>query len=423
MFTTKNLVLMLALFGSAHMALAHEESTFSSGNTVYRMKYTTTFKASPADEAGYLIKAYRHSNYLVGSLAYQKMRENKNATGAPLRTKDDVKVTKVNAVDASTVEVTYEYDSDVVLDRDDLDHYALYLPENYEKIEKLDEDEIAACSFEPAYVNTENLLSFYWLPLAKHCEIPYQSLEASLTPASLKETYPDYPRLAKDGTISIAILVGKMNENSNHNPYGNDESGVEYREITRRLKKLGFVSTDFVQAKDLDHSSEETFSAAMGSVSVVVKLIYGNSVYATEAQKPGVLDFYDHYVKLAKENSLVVYSGHAGFLLTPGSLGFHAKYPLVLDQDRYQIFMMNGCQTTVYAHPMFTVKNTANLDLFVNSRETPINSRATTALIEAIATWAKTGTWTSYSKLVNQMDAVGAMLGVMGEQDNPTKPY
>jgi hypothetical protein len=62
---------------------ASELSVFSSGNEVYRMKFTTTIKvASMAVEADYLTKAYRHSNYLVGQLAYVKRSENSSATGA-----------------------------------------------------------------------------------------------------------------------------------------------------------------------------------------------------------------------------------------------------------------------------------------------------------------------------------------------------
>lgn len=427
MLDYRNFVRAILIFGAisaAKYARASEQSVFSSGNDVYRMKYTTTIKVVPAAvEADYLTKAYRHSNYLVGQLAYVKRRENSSATGAPLRKKEDVKVTKVKIVDATTAELTYAYDGEVVLDRSELETFTLYLPENYEAIEKLGEDEIAACSFQPGFVSNEDLLSFYWFPFAKNCEIPHQTLTATLTPAPAKVTYPDYPRLVKDGVITVALLVGKMEENSNHNPYRGDESAIEYKEVIKRLKKLGFIRTNTVVPEDLDHSYEETFEATLGEIKMVVNLVYGNSVYATEDQMEGVRDFYRHYLKLAKSSSFVVYSGHAGFLLTPGSLGFHEKYPLVLDQDRYQIFVMNGCQTTVYAHPMFSVKGTQNLDLFVNSRETIINSKASTAILDAIAVWAKYGTWTSYPKLVGQMDAVDAMLGVVGEQDNPLAPY
>jgi hypothetical protein len=262
-----------------------------------------------------------------------------------------VKVTKVKPLDATTAELTYDYEGEVVLDRSELENFTLYLPESYEAIEKLSEEEIAACSFQPSFVSNEDLLSFYWFPFAKYCEIPYQTLQASLTPAPAKVTYPDYPRLVKDGVIQVALLVGKMEENSNHNPYRGDESTIEYKEVIKRLKKLGFIRTNSVVPEDLDHSYQETFEATLGKIKMVVNLIYGNSVYATEDQMEGVRDFYRHYLRLAKTSSFVVYSGHAGFLLTPGSLGFHPKYPLVLDEDRYQILVMNGCQTTVYAHP------------------------------------------------------------------------
>lgn len=427
MFDYRNLVRLILVLGAISAAKhvrASEQSTFGPGQTVYRLKYSTTMNVLHAEtEAAYLVKAYRQSNYLVGQLAYSPRTENGSAVGAPLRLKEDVKVSKVKELAGGRAEVTYDYNGEVVLDREGLKEFTLYLPKDYEAIEKMDAYDIAACSFEPGYVASEDILSIYWTPFAKRCGIEHVEAKGILSPIAMKETYPDYPRLVKDGVISVAILVGTMDESSNNNPYGADESGGEYGKIVKKMKKMGFVRTESSISKNFNASSEETFEATMGKIKVVAKLVFGNSVYASEERRDGVMDFYDHYVKLAKESSYVVYSGHAGFMLESGSITFHKKYPLVLDQDRYQIFMMNGCQTADYAHAYFGVKGSKNLDLMVNVFETPVNYRTVTAMLDAISSWAYDNEWTTYSTIVRQMDMVDATLGVLGEQDNPTKPY
>lgn len=154
-----------------------------------------------------------------------------------------MKISGVKLIDAKLAEITYDYDSEVVPDRSGLTAFTVYLPEDFEAINAMKVSAIASCSFEPGYVDNEFLLSVYWTPFASRCSIPFQTIHASLTSVSPKITYPDYPRLVKDGVISVAILVGKMEEDSYHNPYRGDESTSEYRQVLKRMKKLGFVRT------------------------------------------------------------------------------------------------------------------------------------------------------------------------------------
>lgn len=79
-------ILLLGMISAAKYVNASEQSVFLRGNNVYRLKYTTSIKvAREPIEDSYLTKAYRHSNYLVGQLAYSPRKENGSATGAPLR--------------------------------------------------------------------------------------------------------------------------------------------------------------------------------------------------------------------------------------------------------------------------------------------------------------------------------------------------
>jgi len=421
------LVLLLALLSVSRHAHAHESSIFSQGKEVYQMHYSTHINVSPkTSDEEYLRIATLHTNYLVGAIAYIKDADNQNANGAPLRKKGDIKVSSITKNTDGSIDLQYSYDGEVVLDREDMTAYTLYLPEKLEAIDKLDGVAIGNCSL-GAYAKTPDIFPVYWTPFNKYCEVPYITVAATLAPIVMKTTYPDYPRLAKDGVIQTAVFVGKMNEKAVHNPYkvmGRDESRSEYLEIVRDLKSHGFVRTEVIKAENLDTSYQETFEATIGDFKFVVKMVYGNSVYFVDGQIKGITDFYDQYLKIAKESAFVVYSGHAGFMVQASGTGFYDKKQLKLDADRYQIFVMNGCQTNDYIYPMFALKGgSKNLDMFINARESIVNPLATTAMMDAMVTWARNGTWTSYPTLVSKMDSVDAMLGVVGEQDNPVAPY
>ena len=424
-------ILLLGVLSACKIASAGETSIFSDGNVVYQMHYSTHFsvkkKATPEE---YLALAVHHNDYTVGALAYIKDQSNSYATGAPLRKKGDVKVDAVKEVTVNgavgTVDISYSFDGEVVLDHDSLTSYTLYFPKDLEATDAMKDVDFSACSL-GGYATTSDIFPIYWTPFNRHCAIENYSVTATLSPVVMKNTYPDYPRLVKDGTIQVALVIGKMEENAGHNPYRNysgDDSRGEYLEIVKHLKKMGFVRMGLaVIPVDLDTSYEETFEATFNKIKFVVKMVFGNSVYSTEEQSAGIKDFYHHYLALAKESALVVYSGHAGFLVGAGGTSFYGKMQLVLDPDRYQIFVMNGCQTNDYIYPFFALKSSANMEFFLNARESIVNSKASTAMIDAMVSWANFDRWTSYPVLVSQMDSVDAMLGVVGEQDNPVAPY
>jgi len=421
---------LILVFTATH-AESSERSVFSRGNVVYQMHYSTHFTAKKrATEAEYLVLAVHHNDFTVGSIAYNKDKENSFSSGAPLRKKGDVKVNLISEVPDSKgqkVDIAYSYDGEVVLDQDGLTNYTLYFPLDLEATDALGADEFSSCSL-GAYATYSDILPIYWTPFNRYCEISNYSVNATLSPLIMKTTYPDYPRLVKDGSIQIALLIGKMVENADHNPYRlfmGDESRTEYQTITKHLKKMGFERTSQILPDGLDTSYEETLEANFNGIKFVVKMVYGNSVNATEAQRPGITDFYLKYFKLAKESSYVVYSGHAGFLVAPDGVTVHAPKTtkFELDPDRYQIFVMNGCQTNDYIYPLFALKSPNNIQMFLNARESIVNANASTVMIDAMVSWANFNYWTKYSDLVSKMDSVNAMLGVVGDQSAPTEPY
>lgn len=427
MFSHRNLVriiLFLGAISASKYVRAHTESTFADGKQVYHLKYTThiTVTKKESDEE-YLALARKHTNFLVGNFVYNPQELNSGAKGTSLRKNGDVKLdcTEENADRSITVQ--YTYDGEVVLDKKELTTYTLTLPKFIEDIATYRGATKRACSFHN-YAEDNDILANYWMPSNEDCKIPTMTVEAKLEAAETKTTYPDYPRLAKDGVIQIAIFEGKLKEEADHDPYADgmkDPTRWEYQKIAKHLKANGFTLTESKAADGINSSSQETFEATVGKIKFVVKMFYGNSV--DSSQTTGNDEFYARFLEVSKESAVVIYSGHSGFFAHPNGESFYEGFEPAWDADRYQIMIMNGCQTNDSIYPFYTKKTVKNLDLFINALETPINDLVTTSLIDALTSWAKDSKWTDYPTLVNQMDVKKAILGVVGEQDNPTEAY
>jgi hypothetical protein len=420
----------LSVFASL-AAYAGPTSTFNDGNQVYRMNFTTSLVLSSAiPESDYLITAVKHSGFLIGDLAYIHEKENQNAIGSPLRVDGDVKIAKVEKRADGSSEVFYTYDGEVVLNRTGLNHYLLYLPTEYESLTKLPKTELGVCSIYKT-ANSLPILDMlipYWNPFInpRNCKIAYREITASLTPVADTNAYPDYPRLVKDGEIKISVFFAKMTAGDPNHPLssvfgGGPRSGSvqEYQEFVKRLKKQGFVRTELIQNQGNQTNYQEIYRLDLPRAKIRVHLVYGDAVH----QGPAMGEYSALYVKAAQEDSVVLYSGHSGFLIDASGLNFYSDMQIQWDQDRYQIFSMNGCQTNYYLLPMFQKKSSKNFDIFVNALEVYANYQGSLSPITAIVNWADHNQWTSYKDLARQMDFGKGMTGVVGEHDNPTAPY
>jgi len=390
------------------------------------MHFTTQINVSKKKTASqYLELATAHTNFLVGALAFNPSKPNLRALGNTLRKIGDVKVNSVNENEDETIVLDYSYDGEVVLDRTGLSYYLLELPSDIEGVAKLKKEDFENCSA-AGYASEPSVFTQYWTPFNHGCTVKHYSVKASLEPVETKVTYPDYPRLVKEGVIKIAILAGKMENTANHNPYtddAKDEERDEYLDIVNHLLDMGFVRTYTKVPADNNTSYEEKLEGTFGKTKMVVTMIFGNSIYWEEGVSAGNEEFYQHYLNLVRDSSFILYTGHAGFLVDPDGTRFYTDDAPKLDPNLYQIVVMNGCQTTNNLLPFFASKSSLNLDMIVNAKETTTNESASKSPIDAMITWAREGVWTSYPDLIKSMDTEKAMLGVDGEQDNPTEPY
>ena len=421
----------LLLLGCGSLpAFASPASIFNDADQVYRMHYATSLVMSAAvPESQYRLMAVKHNSFLIGDLAYIRESENGNAMGSPLRLDGDVKIDHVEKRADGSSEVFYSYDGEVVLNRKGMTHYRLYLPNDYESLTKLDSRELGVCSvYKTANsIPTLDLLAPYWNPFInpRHCRIPYHEIEADLKPVSLQTTYPDYPRLVKDGEIPISIFMGKMQARDPNAPvtsvFGAPMSSAvqEYRTLTKGLRRLGFVRTEVIHDRHDRSNYQEFYSLNTSRAKIRIHLVYGDSIF----QGSTMDEFNALYVKAVQEDSAIFYSGHSGFLVDASGLNLYPDMQIRFDPDRYQILSLNGCQTNYYLYPIYQRKSSKNLDVFLNALETYSNVNGTLKPVEAIVAWAQKDRWTSYPELVREVDTENGMMGVVGEQDNPTAPY
>ncbi len=123
-------------------------------------------------------------------------------------------------------------------------------------------------------------------------------------------------------------------------------------------------------------------------------------------------EFNSRWVAALNESSVMIYSGHSGFWVDGEGLNFYNDMPTEMNQNRYQIAAINGCQSASYFYPIHEAKP-RNLDLFVNVRPSVANPAVTSDLVASIVNWARYGEKTTYLELVNGMNQVGALTGVI----------
>lgn len=419
-----SLIAFFILMKSAHASVT---DVFVKPHAVYQMSFSASLMTTKKnDRDQYLKLAEQQAGYLVGSMAIERKVPNRNFTGGPLYQKGDITLDEVIEHDDGRVGVFYRYHGKVVIDEAGLKAYEVYLPIDIESISSIDRELIYYCtnrwdrSYDPA------ALPFTWNPFAsKKCGISYQAIKTSLSEVRdvRSETYPEYPRMVRDGVIRIAYLVGKMDPRSDHEIARGqqmDPSKVEYSEVIGHLKKNGFQKSEketrlpvLIDSQSDQYTSlRETWVKSAGSIRIEVNMIFGNSVFSIPEQKLSFDDFQKQLESLAPKSSVLIYSGHSGFQMDNAVAQF----------DGYQLIAMNGCQTSASADSFFRKKSSQNLDLIVNVRQTRANVLVMTSTMDAIVDWTEKGIWTPYSVLIRKMDMVESMLGVLGDEDNTSKP-
>lgn len=138
-----------------------------------------------------------------------------------------------------------------------------------------------------------------------------------------KTTYPEFHRLFEDKKVDIFVYYGHVD---------NEEIGAS-ADLKTWLEGKGYqaVPVDSPSGTPTNHLK---YSKVIEGIEVSVEWTWGIDPTAREA-----------FLKSLKTHEVIVYDGHAGYGQTiDQKFAMDDSYP----DDRYQVFMLNGCQTYKY---------------------------------------------------------------------------
>ena len=348
--------------------------------------------------------------------------------------------------------IHYTYEGTIVLESGPRTHYPVLLPINPEAMWR------KTSAIKPYNPCTEkddqgkDDFSYFWSPELPGCGVliqegeDYQVIQAQVVrKPNTEHSRPQYEDMPDArGNIHISLLMGMDASWKNPNPVesakdrsNDDLNAKNYREIRRRLKRLGFT------ARKLTHEEiRKVIPVDTRPLPYVEE--YERSYNGNRAKKIGVTLFFgksdiseaswgfDYYLKRGWEKSAVtIYDGHSG-------LGTNLVIPMLerkmgvrfnIPKERYQIFYANSCSSYAYYNKSFfdrkkSLKDpygTKGLDVITAGLPTPFEGGVETdmSLIQAIHNWAERGTMTGYKELMRRLENDN-LAGVNGDEDNPT---
>ena len=356
--------------------------------------------------------------------------------------KEDFQLTNVKVSEKPGVTgvwvIKYSYIGKILVENGPKDDYEITLPVNptliYQAgiVTAADGSVTYPCT--DHHYQSEGDFWYFWNPLQKDCPLvegkDYFRVDASIERiANTEETYPEYNRLAKKGTIAIDMIFG-MYENSERDPaVSQDAGGQNYMRHRKELVGMGYtartLSTSEVSA--LVHFTSmpfiEEFKKETPQGTILVRAFYGNTTDSADG-------FHWFYRDSLQNSAVMIYDGHSGLggFLNINELEDEEGYKITFAVNQYQIYYFNSCSSYSYYNKAYFArkataadpKGTHNLDIISNGLETSFDVSHDTnlALVKAIDLWATTGKATSYQKLASTIDS-GNLTGINGDEDNP----
>lgn len=266
-----------------------------------------------------------------------------------------------------------------------------------------------------------------WNPKASGCTIDEADVvraKAADIKAHAKETsdkFPEYTEMWKDGRLDVVAIFGIITSNT-PSDYGYGEAR-RFLEGAKGKLKDAKVTEDAKSASILQQQTL-TGKATIGGVDkdVSVTVIVVQELQSVRA------DFDTTYDVLSEKADLILYNGHAGLGKNVNALARKGK----VAKDKYQLVLMNGCQTFAYLDTtIFDRRREANgaqndpdgtrfLDIMGNALPGYANNLASmsSTLFAAAVTPEKPQ---SYRQLMETMPASHIVV-VFGEEDNRFAP-
>lgn len=193
----------------------------------------------------------------------------------------------------------------------------------------------------------QSIYWYLWNPKASTCKADLQDMVVTVDEVlpSGFETYPEYDQLWADGTLSVVVLFGKLDE-------GDVKDDYNWRTVDKFviwLKDAGFTEAD-------DAPMGRRFVKEAGELNEVID-IYGPDLFYSVADHT----HFANWQKAVSEHEVVMYNGHS--VLGSGYAFEAVDYP-----DFYQIFQVASCLSyEYYVRPVLAGKGDwASVDVLSN---------------------------------------------------------
>jgi hypothetical protein len=305
--------------------------------------------------------------------------------------------------------------------------YELKLPRriDFEGLQKFSDAYKSSCVDFGAHDVSPGNLWYYYRPNRSGCKLvdgDIVKLNATVT-KSLENTegkYPEYHKVWEDDQLRVVAIFGKYEDGATTS---SDAGIAAYDQFVRTATSSfsGATTTPALTGSAGVANPDVTIEATLanGKKLTINALLVDNVSSAPQS-------FYDRYEDLSTDGDIIIYNGHAGLGQNVRALAKRGEF----EAGRYQIFMMNGCDTFAYVDgSLAKTRSTINpddptgtkyMDMVTNAMPAFFSSMptATMALVKGLADNAKPKT---YQELFGGVDSSQVVV-VTGEEDNSFTP-
>ncbi len=267
-----------------------------------------------------------------------------------------------------------------------------------------------------------------WNPKASGCTIDdadvvrAKATEIVAHPQETKNKYPEYKEIWKDDRLDVVAIFGIISSNT--------PGDWGYREAQSFLDDAKALLTDAVVTDNAPSFSIYKDQTLTGKIMVdgALKDVKVDVLVTRDIKTIGAnSDFDTRYNPLSEKADLILYNGHAGLGKNVNALAEKG----VVAPDKYQLVLMNGCQTFAYlgttlkdrrraANGASDPEGTRFLDVMGNALPGYANNLASMSST-LFAAAAKPDQPKHFNELMATMPSSHIVV-VFGEEDNQFEP-
>ena len=271
------------------------------------------------------------------------------------------------------------------------------------------------------HYNSEGDFWYFWNPYQEGCPIgggDLVAVQTDLTPMTVtRNTYPEYAKLyGQNGSgdlLQVSYLVG-VDEGFQNGDLGRKT----FNDAFAGLKAAGFKAT-------VDEPRRKRLSFSFGSKRTAVEMLL---------MDPNSAEFAAEAVRGMKTADIFLYDGHSGLggYLSPDRLAEDSGAAVALPQNKYQIFVFQGCSTYAYYNTAYfklkrsgsDPKGTKNLDIITTGigAAFDVGARVDVSFLTSVTMGQKPSWQTILDKIRSAEGENSALSHVNGDEDNPRTP-